>query len=289
MAAAGGWGQNGGYGPFTAQYGLGVDQWLEAKIVTPDGELRVANDISNPELFWAIRGGGGSTFGVVVEATWKLHAKTPVLGFHWYINSTLPANITDPATGRTQTSEAMAYLFSQLPGVHSLGNVSAYFYVQDDHIRCHAIHTGERANVADANAIWGPILNKMQSIPGMTAFQSKHFLFNGYEDFFNTTYGPAENLGPPTSHGIVPFDSHLLSAAHLQSKNLTYALRGTAGSMGVLMTTPGMTQGDGKNTAANPGWRNATVFLVGWKTNTTNVDGLREFAPEMGTYINEVC
>jgi FAD/FMN-containing dehydrogenase len=47
VAVGGGWGQNGGYGPLTAQYGLGVDQWLEALVVTPDGELRVANSEVN--------------------------------------------------------------------------------------------------------------------------------------------------------------------------------------------------------------------------------------------------
>nr|WCO08185.1 RNase T2 protein [Pestalotiopsis microspora] len=287
VAAAGGWGQNGGYGPMSAQYGLGADQWLEAKIVTPDGELKVANAVSNPELFWAIRGGGGSTFGVVVEATWKVHAKVPMLSYHWYMNSTLSADVINQETGATQTSEAIEYLLSQLPAVHDMGNISAYFFVQGDNIRCHAIHVGPRANATEANSIWGPILTKMQSFDGMTPFQSKHFMYDGYKNFFNTTYGPAENVGAPTSHGIVPYDSHLLSASHLQDPNITYALRGTAGSMGILMTGPGNSLGDGSDVAANPGWRNATVFLVGWKTNTTNVDGLREFAPGMGTYINE--
>ncbi|KAK6199141.1 hypothetical protein LQW54_010061 [Pestalotiopsis sp. IQ-011] len=272
VAAAGGWGQNGGYGPITAQYGLGADQWLEAKIATPDGELKVANEVSYPEIFWTIRGGGGSTFGVIVEATWKVHPKVPILSFHWYMNSTLSADVLDQETGTTQTSEAMAYLFSQLPAVHDMGNISAYFFVQGDNIRCHAIHAGPRANATEANSIWGPIL---------------HFSYDGYKNFFNTTYGPAENVGAPTSHGIVPYDSHLLSADHLTSPNHTYALRVTAGNMGVLMTSPGTTRGDGSNVAANPEWRNATIFLVGFKSNTTKVDGLREFGPGMGTYINK--
>lgn len=181
----------------------------------------------------------------------------------------------------------MAYLFSQLPDLHSKG-ISAYLYVYPNYIRCHAIHTGELANVTEVNEIWEPVLTKLQSFPGMTPFQSKHFLFDGYKNFFNTTYGPAENVGAPTSHGIVPFDSHLLNATHLNSPDLMYALRGTAGNYGILMTTPGMRLGDGKDTAANPGWRDATVFLVGWKSNNTNVDAIREFAPGIGTYINEV-
>lgn len=42
---------------------------VEIKVVTPDGQLRIANQCQNSDLFWALRGGGGGTFGVVLEAT----------------------------------------------------------------------------------------------------------------------------------------------------------------------------------------------------------------------------
>ncbi|KAJ6602760.1 hypothetical protein DFH09DRAFT_1125481 [Mycena vulgaris] len=50
-------------------FGIGVDRVLQFKIVTPDGKYRVANSFQNSDLFWALRGGGGSTFGVVLEST----------------------------------------------------------------------------------------------------------------------------------------------------------------------------------------------------------------------------
>lgn len=53
-------------------YGLGVDRVLEIDIVTPDGQVRTANSCQNSDLFWALRGGGGSTFGVVLKATYKV-------------------------------------------------------------------------------------------------------------------------------------------------------------------------------------------------------------------------
>jgi len=54
------------------EYGLGADNVLEYKVVTADGNLTIANAVSNPDLFWALRGGGGGTWGVVVEATFKV-------------------------------------------------------------------------------------------------------------------------------------------------------------------------------------------------------------------------
>ncbi|KAJ7328364.1 FAD-binding domain-containing protein [Mycena albidolilacea] len=69
IAASGGWVMGGGHSVLSPVYGLGVDRVLQFRIVTPDGQYRVANSFTNPDLFWALRGGGGSTFGIVLEST----------------------------------------------------------------------------------------------------------------------------------------------------------------------------------------------------------------------------
>ena len=303
VAVAGGWGQNGGYGPLTAQYGLGVDQWLEAKIVLPSGELIIANAISHSDIFWAIRGGGGGTFGVVVEATWKAYPMVPITGFNWYINSTAPSpNVsTILETGKTPVSEAMQYLFGEMEGLKSQG-ISAYFYVHANNIRCFALHPGNNSGIENVEKVWEPILTKMSSFPNMTLFQTKKPVeYATYREFFDGTYSPLTTsafngssgsvpVPEPYNRGIVPFDSNLLSAEHLSSPNITYALRTTGGDYGVLLCAPGDRVGDGRDVSANPGWRKAVVLLVGMKDESrgTSVDGLRDLAPDMGAYINEV-
>jgi FAD/FMN-containing dehydrogenase len=72
VSVAGGWAQGGGHSYLSTERGLGADMVLEYKVVTADGNLVVANEVSNPDLFWALRGGGGGTWGVVVEATFKV-------------------------------------------------------------------------------------------------------------------------------------------------------------------------------------------------------------------------
>ena len=69
----GGWSLGGGHGPFANALGLGVDNILEAEVVTADGSLLVANSTDNADLLWALRGGGGSTWGVVVSFTLRAH------------------------------------------------------------------------------------------------------------------------------------------------------------------------------------------------------------------------
>jgi hypothetical protein len=52
----GGYITGGGHSPISAQYGLAADQVLEMEIVTPDGEVVTANEATNIDLFWAMRG-----------------------------------------------------------------------------------------------------------------------------------------------------------------------------------------------------------------------------------------
>ncbi|EFJ21232.1 hypothetical protein SELMODRAFT_1257, partial [Selaginella moellendorffii] len=66
VATAGGYVQGGGHSP--AAYGLAADNVLQFTIVTPGGTVRYANRCVNRDLFWALRGGGGGTFGVVTAA-----------------------------------------------------------------------------------------------------------------------------------------------------------------------------------------------------------------------------
>ncbi|KAJ7148100.1 FAD-binding domain-containing protein [Mycena crocata] len=75
VGVSGGWMMGGGHSVLSPAFGLGVDRVLEIKLVTPDGQLRTANACQNSDLFWALRGGGGGTFGVVVESTHLVEAR----------------------------------------------------------------------------------------------------------------------------------------------------------------------------------------------------------------------
>ena len=53
---------------------------LEAEVVTADGAVRIANACTNPDLFWALKGGGGGSFGVITRVTLKTHDLPPLFG-----------------------------------------------------------------------------------------------------------------------------------------------------------------------------------------------------------------
>ena len=60
---------SGGFGSFSKHYGLAAAGLLEAEVVTADGVVRIANACTHPDLFWALKGGGGGSFGVVTRLT----------------------------------------------------------------------------------------------------------------------------------------------------------------------------------------------------------------------------
>ena len=70
----------GGYGWLRRKYGLSSDSLLEAELVTADGSVLTASADENPDLFWAIRGGGGN-FGIVTTFTFQLHEVGPEVAF----------------------------------------------------------------------------------------------------------------------------------------------------------------------------------------------------------------
>ena len=81
--------QGGGFGSYSKFYGTAAAALLEAEIVTADGEVRIANACTHADLFWALKGGGGGSFGVVTRLTLRTRDLPTFFGV---VNATIQAS-----------------------------------------------------------------------------------------------------------------------------------------------------------------------------------------------------
>lgn len=87
--SVGGYMQGGGYGFTALTNGMNCDCVREVRIVLASGKVVTASDTEHQHLFWAIRGGTGNNFGVIVEITYNLRKIGPLWGFgyHWPLDT----------------------------------------------------------------------------------------------------------------------------------------------------------------------------------------------------------
>ena len=83
----------------TRYHNVGVDNALQFTVVLADGSHVTTNSYQHPDLFWALRGGGGSTYGVVTSTTYKSY---PIFSF---TRATLTAEFASPDIAQDVTSE----------------------------------------------------------------------------------------------------------------------------------------------------------------------------------------
>jgi len=95
----------GGVGFLARKYGLTIDDLLAAEVVTADGKVLEVNDGSHPDLFWAIRGGGGN-FGVATRFRFRLHELGTILGGMLILPAT-PETIAEFLTAADQAPDEL--------------------------------------------------------------------------------------------------------------------------------------------------------------------------------------
>ncbi|PHH78727.1 hypothetical protein CDD80_6362 [Ophiocordyceps camponoti-rufipedis] len=104
--AFGGYVSGGGHSFVAPYFGLAADNILQMEVVTPAGDIMTVNEDQYPEIFWALRGGGGSTFGVITSLTIKSYPKARVSYTSYKI-------VADPQAPFLW--DMITYVISQLP------------------------------------------------------------------------------------------------------------------------------------------------------------------------------
>src|ERR1700761_2667140 len=80
MVGIAGLSQGGGFASHSKGFGTAAGGLLEAEVVTADGQVHVVNHAREPDLFWALKGGGGGTFGIITRLTLATHPLPETFG-----------------------------------------------------------------------------------------------------------------------------------------------------------------------------------------------------------------
>src|SRR5215208_2967374 len=103
----------GGVGYLVRKYGLTIDSLLAAEVVTADGQLLQVDDQTHPDLFWAIRGGGGN-FGVATRFQFRLHEVPSVVG-GMLIMPAAPEVVAGLVAAATAAPEKLSAIVNVMP------------------------------------------------------------------------------------------------------------------------------------------------------------------------------
>ncbi|KAI0797146.1 hypothetical protein C8Q75DRAFT_802800 [Abortiporus biennis] len=290
VGAVGGWLMGGGHGLLSNTMGLGVDRVLEFTVVTPDGVLRTANACENKDLFFALRGGGGGTFGIVIDAT--VTASPPVK-----LQTTL---VKWDTYNLELTFELMKILVENAESIAKNGFGLTIFPSA-------AIFTTPTLTSKQAADVMAPILTfgnslSAREIPGALALSLE---LDGWYPFFKTLIEPYEmenGVNFAGSSRLVPHSSFATEKSQSELYDALVDMISTTGFVTILGTTPVNFPYESGSTSVTDAWRDAVwhVTTAGtWGFNASleekrdhyakisrAIDRLRAITPP-GAYGNE--
>lgn len=248
VGLAGGYTQGGGHSALASKHGLAADQTLEWEVVTGTGQHLIANRRQNSDLYWALSGGGGGTYGVVLSMTSKAHPDTP----------TSAMNLTFTSINTTQDAyyEAISTFHASLPAMVDAGIMSVWYFTNQSF----AISpiTAPDVSVDALKSYLSPLENKLKNLD--IEYTSYYGQFSGYLKEFNAMQGPIDV-------GIAQYGGRLIPRSVVENNNsaLTEAYRFInnqgAQFIGVGVNASLKVAGDVDN-AVNPGWRTALIDTV---------------------------
>lgn len=290
VAFAGGYTQGGGHSPLSSRYGLAADQVLEWEVVDASGQLLVATREKNKDLYWALSGGGGGTYGVVVSMTSKVHADVPVAA----------ANITISASGLELDTfwTAVAAWHDMLPSLLDHG-IMATAYIMNDAFAVSPINAPGLSSKELASLLQ----------PYFDQLDKSKITYKKFVGDFPGHLPEHEAMQPPQLVSLFQGAGWLIPRSVVEERNdaLTAAFRSVMEDGGMILSlainASREVAGDFDNSVL-PAWRRAAVLafvatgiditaprtaMIPDQQKLTDdfMPRLKQLAPESGSYLNE--
>ncbi|KAE8335740.1 hypothetical protein BDV24DRAFT_168965 [Aspergillus arachidicola] len=305
VGLAGGFGQGGGHGVFGPSYGLMVDNAVEFDVVTADGKQHTINACNEPELFWAMRGGGGGTFAVLTAYRFQLHPAQPINLY------TLRAEF--PPLQAEQALRDFLAIHADNQTTWSDNRIAGHAYYFPTKIEMYLVLPG--GDEAVFRNLTSAYQTYAANYPGLNILENRYSRFAEYSGLLRITQSIADRLTPSGFYEVLAgrllprnlFDpskrDSLIDAVLSGIKSSDNIIARAANiPTQIIMTTPA-NRPDGEGTSVHPAWRHALWHLVysgGWTDGIPSasqdhivkhlldaVEPVKSLTPGGGCYVNE--
>ena len=254
MGVAGGFTQGGGHSDLSSTYGLSADQVLEWEVVTANGDHVTSSASTNSDLFWALSGGGGGTYAVVLSVTVKAFPDGPIGGASLSFASSI---------SQDTYWDAINAFHSSLPTWVDQGGSAAYTITNESFYLQPATFPG--LSTTGVMALLQPLISHFESLE--IHYSVNFTYFPSYLAHFSHYYGPLP-------YGIYPSaqvqGGRMIPHSVVQNENasLSSALRNITASgafyiLGVALNVSHSVAGN--NAASNavlPSWRKTLITMI---------------------------
>ncbi|PHH85845.1 hypothetical protein CDD83_11095 [Cordyceps sp. RAO-2017] len=313
-----GFAMGGGHSILTGQYGLGADQVVEMELVLADGRALVVSGCAHRDLFWALRGGGGSTFGVVTSLIIKTFPMPRIVAAEFDVAAAAGPDVD----ARARLVDASTVVWTQLPKLVDQG-VNGFIHASasvDDpsaktpsaRIRCSLAMVGPDASEQSLQRAIDGLLDAVSADKDGKRTRPVRVTYRHEPQNYPTVLEYISSLEMPDPAGQnMFFGSKLLSGeklvggAHYLRKSTDKALTSptSSGIGAIIVGGPGLSDAARrKEASAHPGWEHAVASMFtsasfnakdrpSRRAAVDQVDGtlqpLRELDPESGSHASE--
>lgn len=212
MGMVGGYAQGGGHSFLTSHYGLAAENVLEWEVVTATGEHLVATPSNNTDLYWALSGGGGGTYGVVVSMTARIFPDGIIAsGGYLSFNTTTQGSVD-------AYWDSVGHFLVQLQPLVDEHGLTAAFEITNDTLTLFSLIAPGFTHT-NLTTMMGPLLSAI-GFEGASAAQIHTRDYPSYFAMYNTTLAPliAAALVSPVTAG------RFVSRENVAGKNWTAVL-----------------------------------------------------------------
>ena len=250
VGVVGGYLQGGGHSGLSTNFGLAADNTLSFDVVLPNGHLVTASRSENQDLYWALSGGGGGNYGVVMSATVKAFPDTIVSGAQFAVSA--------PTDGPDWISKAIDAFHTALPDIVDQGVMIIYFFSSG------AFHapamTAYNKTREETEAILKPFVDSAISL-GLSV-KVDYTQFPSYHDHYNHYWGPFPAGNIPV--GVNLFGGRLVPRRALPAFSTTarQLLDRDVLFIGVGLNVSRFGGRDASDNAVLPAWRDTVVSAV---------------------------